>query len=293
MNLGIFADGVWGLNFLKKIEKNKKFSIKYICGRRKIDKSIKNFSLEKKIPFFSFKNIKSNFAFKKLNFFKTDLLVSMSYDQIFNRRIIDVNKYPPVNCHAGMLPKYRGRNIINWAIINGEKEIGITVHQIDAKIDTGNIISQKKIKILQSDDYKKILSKCYKECPNLLISSLIRIYKNPKFKTISQKNLGKGFYCIKRIKGDEVIDFDNKSEYLNNFIRGITLPGPTAQLKMGRNKIYFIKSRILKKKIKNSFEVCQIVKLKKNYFDIKTRDGAIRILKWKTNMKLYQGLVLK
>ena len=72
-----------------------------------------------------------------------------------------MNRFPPVNCHAGMLPKYRGRNVINWAIINGEKELGITVHFIDNKIDTGRWYL-KKIKILKSDDYNTLLNKCYK-----------------------------------------------------------------------------------------------------------------------------------
>jgi methionyl-tRNA formyltransferase len=294
MNLGIFADGIWGLNFLKKIKKNKKFSIKYVCGRKKIDKNIKKFTLKNKIPFFAFNNLKSNFAFKKIVSFNTDLLVSMSYDQIFNNKIINMNKYPPINCHAGMLPKYRGRNVINWAIINGEKELGITVHQINNKIDKGNIISQKKIKILESDNYKTILSKCHNECPNLLLSSLNKIYDNPKFNTIPQKNLGKGFYCKKRTKGDEIINLNNKTKYLNNFIRGITYPGPNAQYKNGRYKIHFIKSRILnKQKIHSNYKVGEIINFKKKYFDVRTKDGAIRILKWKTKTKLYQGLILK
>ncbi len=294
MNLGIFADGVWGLNFLKKIDKDKRFLIKYVCGRKKIDKDIKNFVLKKKIPFFVFKKIKSDLAFKIINSFKTDLIVSMSYDQIFDSRIISMNKYPPINCHAGMLPQYRGRNVINWAIINGEKTLGITVHFVDNKIDTGDIISQKKIKILRKDNYNTLLNKCYKECPKLLSSSLIKIYKNPKLKTVSQKNLGKGFYCRKRVKGDEIIDFNNKTKYLNNFIRALIFPGPNAQFQKGKNKIFFIKSQILdKRKTSNKYKVGQIINFKNKYFDVNTRDGAIRILKWKTNIKLFKGLLLR
>ena len=193
-----------------------------------------------------------------------------------------------------MLPKYRGRNVSNWAIINGEKELGITVHFIDNKIDTGKIVSQKKIKILKSDDYNTLLNKCYKECPNLLISSLIKIYKKPKLKIISQKKLGRGFYCKKRVKGDEIIDFNNKKKYLNNFIRALTFPGPNAQFKKEKIKFFFIKSEILdKKKDNNEYKIGQIINFKDKYFDVNTLDGAIRILKWKTNIKLFKGLVLK
>ena len=62
-----------------------------------------------------------------------------------------------INCHAGKLPFYRGRNVLNWAIINGESEFGITVHFIDDGIDTGDIIKQKTYPISLNDDYKSIL----------------------------------------------------------------------------------------------------------------------------------------
>tara|TARA_B100001059_G_C17832647_1_gene585748 strand:- start:2801 stop:3685 length:885 start_codon:yes stop_codon:yes gene_type:complete len=294
MKLGIFADGKWGLFFLKKIIKNKSFKVKFICGRANSDHSIKKIALNNKKPFFKFKNIKSNYAFNKIKSFDTDLLVSMSYDQIFDKKLITLCKIKPINCHAGMLPKYRGRNVINWAIINGEKKIGITVHFIDNKIDTGNIIDQKILKISINDDYNSILNKCYLECPKLLMKSLKKLLKKNNIKGIVQKKIGKGFYCKKRVKGDEIIDLNNKTKYLNNFIRALTFPGPNARFQKGKNKISFIKSQILeKKRISNEYKIGQIINFNGKYFDIKTQDGAIRILKWKTNTKLFKGLVLR
>ena len=66
-------------------------------------------------------------------------------------------KYGAINCHAGKLPDYRGRNILNWALINDEKEFGITVHFIDEGIDTGDIILQESFEIKDSDNYKSLL----------------------------------------------------------------------------------------------------------------------------------------
>ena len=85
-----------------------------------------------------------------------------------------------------------------------------------------------------------------------------------------------------------------KKKYLNNFIRALTFPGPNAQFKKGKNKIFFIKSEILdKKKDNHEYKIGQIINFKDKYFDVNTLDGAIRILKWKTNIKLFKGLVLK
>ena len=78
---------------------------------------------------------------------KIDLLASMSYDQIFKTKIINSVKNKIINCHAGKLPFYRGRSILNWVLINGEKEFGITTHFVNKKIDKGNIILQKIYRI--------------------------------------------------------------------------------------------------------------------------------------------------
>ena len=295
MKLGIFADGKWGLFFLKKIIKNKSFKIKFICGRTNSDHNIKKIALNNKKPFFKFKNIKSNYAFNKIKSFDTDLLVSMSYDQIFDEKLITLCKIKPINCHAGMLPKYRGRNVINWAIINGEKKIGITVHFIDNKIDTGNIIDQKILKISINDDYNSILNKCYLECPKLLMKSLKKLLKKNKIKGIVQKKIGKGFYCKKRVKGDEKINWSDNIHNIHNLIRAITYPAPCAQSKVGLRKIFFIKSKKLSfnKSTVSKYNYGEIVFFCNSFFDVCVKGGIIRILRWKTNIKLYKGLILK
>ena len=69
------------------------------------------------------------------------------------------------------LPFYKGRNILNWVLINDEKEFGITVHYVDEGIDTGDIILQETFPIIDSDDYSTLLDKAYEECPRLHISN--------------------------------------------------------------------------------------------------------------------------
>jgi methionyl-tRNA formyltransferase len=64
----------------------------------------------------------------------------MSFNQIFKSEIINLPRLKTINCHAGKLPFYRSRNILNWVLINDEKEFGITVHYVDEGIDTGDII---------------------------------------------------------------------------------------------------------------------------------------------------------
>ena len=80
-------------------------------------------------------------------------------------------KLKTINCHAGKLPFYRGRDILNWVLINDEKEFGITVHYMDEGIDTGDIILQRTFPITDEDSYKTLLERSYDECANILYNT--------------------------------------------------------------------------------------------------------------------------
>ena len=101
----------------------------------------------------------------------------MSFNQIFKRQIIDLTRYKIINCHAGQLPFYRGRNILNWALINDESEFCITVHCVDEGIDTGDIILQDLHPIQDIDNYAMLLNRAYIECANILYKAVC-MFKN-------------------------------------------------------------------------------------------------------------------
>lgn len=150
-----------------------------------------------------------------------------------------------INCHAGRLPFYRGRNILNWALINGEKSFGITVHYIDEGIDTGDIIHQVEIEITLEDDYSSILQKAYSHCATVLLKA-IHLIQHGQVKRISQKEIHPvGFYCGRRKKGDEWIGWSLTSIRIHNLVRGITLPGPCAQSLYKGKKIAIVKTKLL------------------------------------------------
>ncbi|OEY36955.1 formyl transferase [Campylobacter jejuni] len=115
----------------------------------------------------------------------------MSFDQIFKEELLKLYPRKIINCHAGKLPFYRDRNILNWALINDEKEFGISVHFIDKGINTGDIILQKTYEIKDSDDYTTLLNLCHKECASLLYESLILFLEN-NVKAYKQKRKKRG-----------------------------------------------------------------------------------------------------
>lgn len=272
MKLGLFADGIWGLNVLKLILNNKSIKLKFICLRyHETDSFLRNYAKKKKIKIFRVKNVNSNNFIKKIKKFKVDLLASMSYDQIFSKNFL--KNFFVINCHAGLLPAYRGRNPINWAIINGEKYYGVTTHIVDEKIDTGNLILQKKFRIFKSDNYATILKKTYKRCAKILFHTIILILKKGKnLKTIDQNSLNKkSSYYFKRKKGDEIINTDSNAREIINFVKALVYPGPYAIYNLNNKRI----------KIKNVSEIKYKGKVKKkiskNFAIIKCKDKFIKL----------------
>ena len=143
LKLGYFADGPWSHNAFEKIVNDDRFDIKFIVPRTDTqDVSLSNFSKKYDIDYFKLKNVNSITSINKISDYDCDVLVSMSFNQIFRKEIINLTRIGIINCHAGKLPFYRGRNILNWVLINDDKEFGITVHFVDEGIDTGDVVLQ-------------------------------------------------------------------------------------------------------------------------------------------------------
>lgn len=278
MKLGYFADGPWSHKAFEMIINDKRLDILFVVARfSKPDQILKKFAEDNNIDFLVFENINSVSAVSRLKDYRADLFISMSYDQIIRK---DLLKLPPkgfINCHAGALPFYRGRNVLNWVLINGESEFGITVHYIDEGIDTGDIILQKNYPIYLSDNYNTLLERSYDYCSDLLMKSLLMIVDNKviRIKQIDIDNIGS--YCQRRLPGDEILNWNLESEKINNFVRGITFPGPCARTFYGINEIMIIKSELTAEKVNSNFKNGTILKSQKDKFLVKTKDNSLLV----------------
>ena len=278
MKLGYFADGPWSHKAFEMIINDKRLNMLFVVARfSKPDQILKKLAEDNNIDFLVFENINSVSAVSRLKDYRADLFISLSYDQIIRK---DLLKLPPkgfINCHAGALPFYRGRNVLNWVLINGESEFGITVHYIDEGIDTGDIILQKNYPIYLSDNYNTLLERSYDYCSDLLMKSLLMIVDNKviRIKQIDIDNIVS--YCQRRLPGDEILNWNLESEKINNFVRGITFPGPCARTFYGINEIMIIKSELTAEKVNSNFKNGTILKSQKDKFLVKTKDNSLLV----------------
>ncbi|MFN1835357.1 methionyl-tRNA formyltransferase [Balneola sp. MJW-20] len=226
---------------------------------------------------------------EKAKSYDPDLFVSMSFNQIFRERIINLPKNDTINCHAGKLPFYRGRNVLNWALINDEEEFGITVHFVDEGIDTGDIILQKTFPITDDDTYGSLLETAYEECARLLYDAIKDIQKG-SFKRVKQNTIHPvGFYCGRRTIGDEVINWNTTSRELFNFVRALSSPGPLATTFIDHVPVKINRVKLIEGAPEFINIPGQILSKTENGFLVKTEDSFVEILDINTDAKIRVG----
>jgi methionyl-tRNA formyltransferase len=291
LSIGYFADGPWSHTAFDLIIKDETIDIKFICVRNDTnDTVLKDLSEKFKVPYLKHHNINSDLFLETLRKYDCELFVSMSFNQIFKEAIISLPKFGIINCHAGKLPFYRGRNILNWALINDEKEFGITVHYVDTGIDTGDIVLQNNYEITDEDNYKTLLERAYVGCATTLYKAINK-FKSPQGMTvIKQSSIHPvGFYCSARQIGDENINWNESSRDIFNFVRALCLPGPQARGFIGDQEVTINKAEEVEQAICYKNIVGAVVGITEGGFLVKTADSVIKILDYHSEVKIVIG----
>lgn len=290
LKIGYFADGPWSHLAFERLIQDETISIEFIVPRSDTsDQTLKNFSEKYNIDYLYPVKINTPEFIEKAKSYNCDLFVSMSFNQIFRAAIIDVPELGVINCHAGKLPFYRGRNILNWALINDEKSFGITVHYVDEGIDTGDIIKQYDYPISETDDYNSLLEIAYVECAQILYDAIKDIQAGTSQRIVQTTIHPVGFYCGMRGFGDEIINWDQSSRRLYNFVRSICSPGPMATTYKNGQEVKINKARIIEGAPEYIGTVGQLIGKTKDGFYVKTKDSFMEIMDIKSDVVLRVG----
>jgi len=208
------------------------------CGRgKKIQPTpIKEIALKYAISVFQPEDINSQNSIKEIKKFDPELIILIAYGQILKGQVLDIPSRGCLNVHPSLLPKYKGSAPIQWAIIRGEQETGISFLFMNEKIDSGDIVLQKKVKIIPGENFQQLSQRLADESAEILPELLDNI-KNGNIKKIAQPK-GNYFYARKICKTDCKIDWLCSGADIINLIKGIAyLPCAFAVIKNKRIKI--------------------------------------------------------
>jgi len=185
---------------------------------------VKQYALDNNLKVLQPVKLKDENFLNELRELKPDLIIVVAF-RILPSVIFDIPKYGIFNLHGSLLPKYRGAAPINWAIINGDKETGVTTFFLKEKVDTGNIILQEKLDIGENDTFGEVYDKLSAIGANLVLETVREIETND-VKIMEQKD-EHSTPAPKIFKEDCRIDWSKSSTEIHNFVRGLS-PHPTA-----------------------------------------------------------------
>jgi len=279
----------FGLPVLERLIDNRKNIIKVITqpdrpqgrGKKILPSPIKKVALEKGIEVFQPEKVNEENSIKKIKEFNPDPILVVAYGQILSRKILDLPRLGCINIHASLLPKYRGAAPINRAIINGEKETGITYIWMSEKVDAGDILYQKKTVILADETFGELKERLAKLSGETVEEFLEKIERG-ELKRIPQDDR-LATYAQKMEKEEGEIIWENKGEKIYNLIRGTTpYPGAFTFYKGKRLKITRARflSHYFPKLPAGSFLPGSIVRIEDDGLLVYTGDeGMIKILR--------------
>jgi methionyl-tRNA formyltransferase len=274
IRITLFTNNLRGISCLKYLINKKVQITNIVISKKNLNPKVIVFLNKNKIKFINIKNLKSEKVLKILD--KTELGLICGFPHIFKEFQFNIPKYGLINLHAGKLPEYRGGSPLNWQIINNEKYFGISVIKIDKGIDTGDIIFEKKFKLLNKykiEDLHRIANNFF---PRLLYKSIFRIISGKKLKKQDER---KANYYRQRRREDSLINpSDITFKKLTLLLRAMSNSYPSPYVIHNNKKIIIKKIKISKSNL--NFKSENIL-VSSNKIFLKLKDKIIKIIKTK------------
>ena len=250
-------------------------------GQKLMPSPIKKFAVENNIPVFQPKSIRKEpdiiEALKKL---EPDFFVTFAFGQILSQEVLDIPKYETINLHVSLLPKYRGANPIQRAIMNGDKETGICTMITELGLDCGDICMKEPIEITPNMNCVELFEICASRSPELLEKTLIGIREG----TLKpEKQCEQGLCFADKLKKEECEIYWTKSaQELHNLVRGV-YKCPGAFFKFHDKIIKVMETEPLNEEL--SGNIGDFARISKLGIDVKTGQGCLRLIKVKPEGK--------
>jgi len=233
MKIGFFGTPPFVVEYLKALY-NSNHKISFIItamdkpsGRGQIIKppEPKIFAIDKHIPYFQPASLNSEEILKKLESYKPDIFIVIAYGKKLPKTVLNIPVYGAYNVHFSLLPRWRGAAPVNWAVLSGDVETGITIMKMDEGLDTGDILLQEKVYINNNETAVDVFEKLIPLGVKLLLKSIEMIEKGNVILTKQDEKYAT--YARQFKKNDGLIDWKKSAKEIHNMVRGLQ-PWPSA-----------------------------------------------------------------
>ena len=241
-------------------------------GRESTPPPVKQFAVENGLPILQPEKSTNPKVVQTLSELNADIFIVVAFGQILKENLLALPRHFCMNLHSSLLPKYRGAAPINWAIINGESETGVTTMKMDAGLDTGDILLTDKVPIHFEEDAQSLHDTLATKGASLVLETL-RQLEARTLKPLSQ-NSSLSSYAPKLKKEDGLIYWDNPALTIHNRVRGLS-PWPGAFSYLGSKRLSIRKTEIT---VGEPSDIPgDIIRTSDRGIEVGTRDGRIII----------------
>lgn len=242
-----------------------------------IPSPVKEVALEHNIPVFQPLKIKTPEAVAELRKYDADIFIVAAFGQIISQEILDMPRYGCVNIHASLLPKYRGASPIQRVILDGEEKTGVTIMQMDAGIDTGDMLYKVETEISDEDTFETLHDRLTGIGAEAIVEALPLIESGelvPEKQDDSQSCYAK---LIKKEMGK--IDFNKSAAEVSRLVRGMN-PWPSAYTFLSGKQMKIWRVSVLPQTDEKTGKAVpgEIVELTKDGITVKCGEGSVKIL---------------
>ena len=242
-------------------------------GQKLAFSPVKEYAVTQNIPVLQPANLKSPEFKEELKSYSANLQVVVAF-RMLPEVVWSMPEYGTFNLHASLLPQYRGAAPINWAIMNGETETGVTTFFIQHEIDTGNIILQEKEPIHETDNVGMLYGRLMEKGAKLVLKTVEQI-RDKTYELTKQDESGNLNHAPKLFKEDCEIDWSKSANEIYNFVRGLS-PYPSAWTVLNGKSFKIFE--VEKHQISMDGIPGDVQSSGKDEILVKTGDGVIKIL---------------
>ncbi|QHP53528.1 bifunctional UDP-4-amino-4-deoxy-L-arabinose formyltransferase/UDP-glucuronic acid oxidase ArnA [Pectobacterium carotovorum subsp. carotovorum] len=208
--------------------------------------SVAKAAAEMDVPVFAPEDINHPLWVNRIRELAPDVIFSFYYRTLLSDDILQLPSFGAFNLHGSLLPRYRGRAPVNWVLVNGETQTGVTLHKMVSRADAGDIVAQSVVAIDDEDTALTLHGKCRTAAAALLAQQLPLIRSREI--TLTPQDESRASYFGRRTAADGLIDWHNSAREINNLIRAVTEPYPGAFTFLGERKVTIWRARVVKDK---------------------------------------------